>query len=141
MLKQTFPVPPLKKNSTVANFDPLQSRPAKSELKKRSTDVSLPSSGSHRSSGASPSPHLEEKPPIGIKSPHSPVYKEGFELDDIKEVNDETEEQESLQAASSQYTSVPDIRIECAPLFGKPGKYRKLSDPGSPPPNESEHQF
>ena len=133
----------MKKTSTVASFDS-QSRPVKSELKKRSTDIGLPLSatGSYRSSGASPSPHLEEKPPIGMKSPNSPVYKEGFELDDIKEVNDETEEQESLQAISSQYTSVPDIRIEHpASVLGKPGKYRKLSDPGSPPPNELEFQF
>ena len=75
------------------------------------------------------------------------MFKGGFDLEDIQEVNDETEEMET----AFHYRSVPVIRIDRPKVsfsaevnnrtVNMEARYRKLSDPGSPPPNEIEIQF
>ncbi len=115
-------------------------------LKNKNTNTNLSLSVSSMDA-SSPGLTGGHRPPfLSSKSvPPAPVPGLHKLLEDIQEVTDETDREASTERGihrerSPFHCSVPDIRITCDEDFGTVGRYRKISDPGSPLLPD-EHQF
>ena len=118
--------------ATLSEIDILKS-------KKNETDLSL------SMDARLPGPTMEQRPPFlsskSLPSPSAMCMNLQLELEDIKEDTDETGQEIELLGGlgmhSSLHCSVPDIRItfDDDDDVETVGRYRKISDPGSPPPD------